>query len=182
MPKAVYHGGVGVRADQRIGESDSLAVNHAALYNAGKIFKVYLVANALRGRDDPEIVKSGLAPAEKFVALAVALKLAGRIEFKSLREAACVHLHAVVNDKVDRDARVDAPRVASKTRHGAAHGCKVNHAGHAREILQQNPARPEGDFNGSGAGGIVPGKPQNIIASYGGAVFTAEQAFQKNLY
>src|SRR6185437_13998223 len=67
----VHHRGVGIGADERVGESRTVTV----LDDAGEVLEVHLVADAGAGWDDLEAVERRLAPAQEEVALAVALEL-----------------------------------------------------------------------------------------------------------
>ena len=47
----------------------------------------------------------------------------------------------MVNDQVGGALRVDQVGVAAKIGHGVSHGSKVDHGGHAREVLQDHSGR-----------------------------------------
>ena len=73
-------------------------------------------------RHDAEVVKSLLAPAQEFVALAVALVLFLAVDPQGGRAAVGVHLHRVVDDQVAWHLRIDLPRVAAQFLHRVAQG------------------------------------------------------------
>jgi len=61
----------------------------------------------------------------------------------------------VINHEVDRYARIDFFRVASKAGHCATHGGEVNNGRNAGEVLQQDACRHERDFDLGRAGRVV---------------------------
>ena len=79
-------------------------------------------------RHDAEIVERLLAPAQEFVALAVALELHFHVELPASRAAEVIDLHRVVDHQVDRNQRIDLLRVAAQPLHRGAHGRQVDHA------------------------------------------------------
>src|SRR5215467_8312262 len=70
--EAVYHGGVRVRADQRIGKGTPRSGFTPGANDAREIFQVHLAADTRVRRHDFEILKGLLAPAKKGVALDIA--------------------------------------------------------------------------------------------------------------
>ena len=109
--------------------------------------QVDLVDDAAGGRHDAEVAECLLAPAQKLVALAVALELELGVALQGVRRAEEVHLQRVVDHQVDRDDRVDALRVAAHARHGRAHGDQVDHRRHAGEVLHDDARRFEGELD-----------------------------------
>ena len=97
-------------------------------------------------RHDEEVVECALAPAQKGVALMVPLEL--ELDVAPDREPGgeLVHLHRVVDHELDRDQRVDRLRIPALVAHGVAHRRKVDDAGDAREVLQQDARRSERDL------------------------------------
>ena len=84
--KAVHHGRVAVGADQRIGIGD-LRAGLIFFYpdRLRQIFQVHLMADAGAGRDNTEIVKRILPPAQEFITLQIAFeRLAAHIIIESL--------------------------------------------------------------------------------------------------
>ena len=97
-------------------------------------------------RHHPEVVEGLLAPAQKLVALLVALHLDGDVVLEGRRIAVLVHHYRVVDDQVHRRQRVDQGRVFTRLLHRLAHGGQVHHPGHPGEVLHQHPGRAELDF------------------------------------
>src|SRR5690606_925608 len=98
-PKPVNHGGVRVRAHQRIGISGTRAVLRHVEYDPAKVFKVDLVHDPGVRRHDPEVLERFLAPAEEGVAFLVALELDLVVQVERICRAVAVDLHGVVNDQ-----------------------------------------------------------------------------------
>ena len=97
-------------------------------------------------RDGLEALEGGLAPAQERVALLVALELLLRVDAEGVARAEDVDLHGVVDDELDRHERVDLGRVAAEVGHRVAHRGEVDHAGHAREVLQHHARGRERDL------------------------------------
>ena len=140
--EAVDHRRVAVGADQRVGISDQLAILVLARpHGLREIFEIDLVADAGARGDDLEIVERRRAPFEEFIALGIALIFERDIVAERLGRAEFVDHHAMVDDEVDRDLRVDLLRVAAKRLHRVAHRGEVDHRGDAGEILHQHARR-----------------------------------------
>ncbi|MNP56064.1 hypothetical protein D3C76_1507580 [compost metagenome] len=88
-----------------------------------------------------EIVERVLAPAQKSVALTVALHFNIHVLGERLVAGILVDHHRVVDHQVHRRQGVDTLRVASGLGHGRAHGGQVDHGRHAGEVLHQHPGR-----------------------------------------
>ena len=57
-----------------------------------------------------------------------------------------IDLHRVIDDELDRLQRIHLLRIAAQRDDAIAHRRQIHHAGHASEVLQQDPRRHEGDF------------------------------------
>ena len=95
--------------------------------------------DARRGRDDAEIAERFLAPFEELVAFHVALEFLLPVLEQRHLAAEFVDLHAVVDDQIDGDERVDFERVAAHAFHRRPHRRQVHHARHARKIPARSP-------------------------------------------
>src|SRR5258708_27652493 len=104
------------------------------------------MANAGVRRDDFEILERGLAPAEKGVALDVALKFELGVEAKGVGVAEFVDLHGVVDDQLGGEERIDARGIGAHPLDGFAPGGEVDDGGDPGEILEEHARRPEGGF------------------------------------
>ena len=141
--QAIDHRRMAVGADERI----RIGNHFAGLVLAGPhalrdMLEVDLVADARAGRHDLEIVERLAAPFEEFVALAVALIFELDILLEGARGAELVDHHAMVDDQVNRDQRIDLLRVAAELTHRVAHRREVDHRGNAGEVLHQHARRP----------------------------------------
>ncbi len=139
------------------------------------------MADAGAGRHHAEIVERARAPAQKGVALAVALIFAVDIDLEGAVRAERVDHHRVVDHQVDRRQRIDLVRVAAELGHGVAHGGEVDHRRHAGKILHQHPRRAERDL----AVAFFVVEPQrhrpNVVGGDGPAVLVPEQIFEQHL-
>ena len=180
--QAVDHGGVAVGADQRIGIGHRVAaIGRLGPHRLRQIFEIDLVADAGARRHHAEIVERARAPAQKRVALAVALIFAVDIDLEGLVRAERIDHHRMVDHEIDRRQRIDLVRVAAEMGHGVAHGGEIDHRRHAGEILHQHPRRAERDL----AVALLVVEPQrhrpNVVGGDGAAILVAKQIFQQHL-
>ena len=143
--EAVDHGGVGVGPHQ--GVAVGLAVVGGE-HHPGQVLQVDLVADAGARGHDPESVEGLLGPAQKLVALDVALILDVDVLVVGLGPARRLGDHRVVDDQLHRDQGVDLGRVPAQGLEGVAHGGQVDHAGYTGEVLHEHPLGGEGDLGG----------------------------------
>jgi hypothetical protein len=69
----------------------------------------------------------------------------------------------VVDDEIDRNERVDPPRVAAHGLHRVAHGGEIHHGRHPGEVLHQHARRVVGDL----ARGVVAALPLGDVQDIG---------------
>ncbi len=142
----VDHRRVRVRPDERVRERERAPALVARLDDAREVLEVDLVDDPGVRRDDAEVVEGRLAPAQEGVALAVPLELAlGVLEHGHAR-AELVDLHRVVDDELGGDLRIDGGGLAAEVDHRLAHCGEVDDRRDAREVLQQDARRAEGDL------------------------------------
>ena len=153
----------------------------AAEDDPGQVFEVDLVHDPRVGRHDAEIIEGVLAPAEKRVPLAVALKFQLGVGRERVRRPGLVDLHRVVDHQLDRLERIDLPGVASQPFHRVAHGRQVDDRRHAREVLQQDPAGPKRNLAVRLRLGVPGGQALDVVGRHRHPVFVAEQVFQQDL-
>jgi hypothetical protein len=125
--QAVDHRCVAVGAHQTVGQGDDLAVLLPRLYDSSQVFKVDLMNDTGSRRHNAEILESALAPAQKLVALSVALVLAFGVANEGVGRAKRIYLYGVVYDQVYRHHGVDALRVATHSFRGRAEGGQIYH-------------------------------------------------------
>ena len=145
-PSAVDHGGMRIRANQRIRERKRFAVRCRVKHDARKIFQVHLMANARIGRNDFEIVERRLSPAQESVAFDVALEFEFGVERERHVGTRLVHLHRVVDHKFGGEQGIHFLRIAAQFADGFAHGGQIDDGRHAGEVLQKDARRHEGNF------------------------------------
>jgi hypothetical protein len=131
-------------------------------------------------RHDLEVAEALLAPAEEGVALAVAGELQVLVGQKGIGVAEVIDLHAVVDDQLGRQERVDARGVAFHPLHGVAHGGKVDDGGYAGEVLQQHASGHEGDFLARPGVRVPAGQSGDVLRADSQAVLGAQEVFQKH--
>ena len=146
----------------------------------GEELEVDLVHDADARRDDAEVVERFLAPAEKLVALAVALKLEIDVDRERIVGGKAIDLHRVIDHQIDGDQRVDFLRIAAEPLHGAAHGGQIDDAGHAGEILQHDAGGFEGDFDFGGRGSVPSGEVAHVLLGDFVAVAVAQERFEQD--
>ena len=148
--EAIDHGRMAIGADQRVGEGDFDRLTVALLFRRpdglGEIFEVDLVANAGAGRHDAKVGEPLLAPFQEPITLLVLFVLAGHVLAERFAGAEIVDHDRMVDDKIDRNKRIDLIRIAVQRDHGVAHCGEIDHRRHAREVLHQHARRAEGDL------------------------------------
>ncbi len=172
----IYHGGVGIGADHGIGIGFEAVTKRHGANDAREIFEIDLVADASVWRNDFEILESGLAPAEKGVALDVALKFQLGVKAKSIGVAEFVDLHGMVDDQLGGKERIDARGIAAHALDRLAHGGEIDDGGDAGEILQQDARGHEGDFFLRGVGSPA-GEGANVLGANEAAIFATQEIF-----
>ena len=168
-----------IGADDRIGISlPKVAVLYCA-DDACQVFEVYLVTDSGVRWNDFEVLKRGLAPAQKSIALDVALEFQFRVQSEGVDVAEIVHLHGMVDDQFRWEKRVDALGIAAHFYERLAHRGQIHDGRHAREVLQQDAGRHECNFFFRSAG---PPTRQglNIFWVDKAAIFEAKQIFKEN--
>ena len=130
--------------------------------------------------DDAEVVERLLAPLEELVAFGVAVEVELVVDGQALGGAEVVDLHGVVDDEVAGDERVDLGRVAAELDDGVTHGCEVHDAGDAGEVLQNNAAGEEGDFDFADVFGVVVADGLHVFCGDGMAVEVAECGLEQD--
>ncbi len=99
------------------------------------------------GRNHAKVLECLLTPAEKFVALAIALEFVFDVFRKGVRRAEAIDLHRMVDHQVDGYERIDFPRIAAQPMHCVAHGGQIDHRRHAGKILEHYPGGLERHFH-----------------------------------
>ena len=180
--EAVYHRGMGIGSDERIGAG---GFNPVLIYppdHFPEVFKIDLVADAGRRRDHFKISESFLPPVEEFVPLAVALELLARVHGEGFRRAVSVHLHAVVYDQVDGKLGIYLLRVPAQPGQGVAERRQVRQRRHPGKILHEHARRHERDFGPWGGFRIIAGEVQNVFGRDLQSVLGAQRAFEQYFY
>ncbi|MND95340.1 hypothetical protein D3C80_875940 [compost metagenome] len=178
--EAVDHGGVGVGADQGVGEGVGAAVLVLGPDGAAQVFQVDLVADAGARRHHAEVVEGALAPAQERITLAIALHFNVDVLLEGAAAGELVDHHRVVDHQVHRRQRVDPLRIAAGLGHRRAHRGQVDHRRYAGEVLHQHPRRAVLDF-AVGATLLEPrGQCLEVGAGDGFFVLPAQQVFQQD--
>ena len=180
----VDHRRMAVGADERIGISDLLGAPdfRRAPDPARDIFQIDLVADARPRRHHLEIVERALAPFEEFVALDVALIFQSDVLLERHRRAEGVDHHAVIDDEVDGNERIDLLRIAAEPCHRITHRRQIDDRGHAGEILHQHPRRAILDLLLRRAETAIRTKVLISSTRDRHAVLEAQQIFEQHLH
>ena len=146
--EAVDHRRVRVGADERVGVGQRRPRGVIDEHDSRQILEVDLVHDPGVGRHDLEVVKRALAPAQKRVALLVALELELGVALERVGRAEHVDLDRVVDHQLGRDERVDLVRVAAERAHRVAHRREIDDRRHAGEVLHDHAGGRERDLGG----------------------------------
>ena len=180
---AVDHRCVAVGAYQcvRIGEGSGAASVGFRQDDMREILQVDLVDDAGRRRHDPKTVQGLLPPAQKLIALAVALEFELRVLCECGTRSETIDLNGVVDDEVDRDQWVDGGGVTTQLVNRVAHSCQIDDGGYARKILKDNACGFERNLRGLGEIGAPKGDVLNVLGGDAEPVLSAQGGFQKEL-
>ncbi len=179
--EAVDHRCMRVRADNGVGVGAACTVAVAVKDDPAQVFEVYLVHDTRVWRDDAEILKRRLSPAQEGVSLLVALKLDFVIQVEGVRSTVVVDLHRMIDDQFSGRQRVDPVCGPAELDDGVAHGSQVNNCRYAREVLQDHATRRERNFCIRVGRGIPVRKREDVVTSDVATVFVSQQVFQQYL-
>ena len=171
---AIHHRGMRVGANERVRIEETVLLPHPA----GQILEVDLVHDAVAGGHDPDTGKRLLAPLEKREALTVASIFKLQVAGERVGRAPDIDLHLMVHDKVDRNHRLDARRIAAQPARSRAHRGKVVERRKSREVLQQNACDHERDFHAARRVGLPRGKAFHVFFRHALAVAIAQQRLE----
>ena len=145
------------------------------------MLEIDLMTNAGARRHHAEIVERPLPPAEKRIALAVALHLDAHIVGQGRAAAEAVDLDRMIDHQIGGHQRIDPLGIAAQRRHGIAHRRQIDDRGHTGEILHQHPRRAIGDLALDAAFRQPPDKRLDVVDANRGAVLEAQQVLEQNL-
>ena len=128
-----------------------------------------------------EVAERLLAPSEERVSFAVTLVLEVGVLLEGVGSAEEVDLHRVIDDQLDRLQRVDPDRVTAEADDRVAHRGEVHDARHAREVLEQDARRREGDLL---VGACLAAAPRregaDVVGLHEGAVLVTKQVLEQD--
>ena len=125
-----------VVANKGVGIGQRAAVCLARPHHACEALDVDLVDDAAVGRHHAQIAEGALAPGEKGKAFAVARVFDLDVTLRRVGAAADVGDQRMIDDEIDRDARIDRLRVAAGGGHCVAQRRQIDHYRHAQHVLQ----------------------------------------------
>src|SRR5262249_37371113 len=147
--------------------------------HACQVFKIHLVTNTGVRRNDLKVLERRLSPAEKRVALDVALEFQFRVEAESVWAAERIHLYGVVDHQFGGKEWIDALGIAAHPLQRFSHRGEIDHCGNAGEILQQDARGHECDFFLCRTGSPT-GESLDVFGMDEAVVLKAKQILQKN--
>ena len=132
--------------EQRVGERQQPPVDLTYFDDPCKVFEVHLMHDAGVRWNDLKILKGALAPTQEGIPLPVPLELHLGVSQHRGRSSEFVDLNGVVDHQLGRKQRIDADRVPAERMHRLAHCGEIDDRRHPGEVLEEDAARPEGDF------------------------------------
>ncbi|MNC04325.1 hypothetical protein D3C75_517620 [compost metagenome] len=97
-------------------------------------------------RNGAEVVECRLRPAQEAVALLIAFKFDIHIIFKCIGCAECINHDGMVNNKINRNERIDLLRISAGLLDGIAHSRQIDYHRDTGEILQHDSRRDKRNF------------------------------------
>ncbi len=133
--EAVRHRRVTIHTDHCVRTRNRRSVGRVQRrYDGSKHFEINLVQNAVTGRDDAKTLECILRPAHERIAFAVAAKFECKILIDGIRNAGNIDDRRVIDDQVDRNARIDVARLSTQIAHRRTHGREIGSERDARGI------------------------------------------------
>jgi hypothetical protein len=176
----VDHGGVRIGPNQRIGKENGFGALLFRTHHLGEEFQIHLVNDSGSRRNHPEIRKSLLAPTQKLITLAIALKFNFRVPFERNPLAEHIHLYGVVDHQIDGNKRIDAFRIASQAFHRRAHRREIDDGRNTCKILQDCSRRLKWDITGRRSARIPGSERDDVLFLHPSAAAVAQKIFQKD--
>jgi hypothetical protein len=87
----------------------------------------------------------------------------------------------MVDDEVHRLERIDLRGTAAESGERVAHRGEVHHAGHAGEVLQEDPRGAEGDLLVHGLLHIPGGECLDVVGLHECAILVSQQVLEEHL-
>ena len=184
--ESVDHRRVRVGADERVRVQPRQlawvrAVRILLEHDPRQVLEVDLVDDPRVRRDDRELVERPLPPAQKGVALLVALELALGVEAEGVARAERVDLHRVVDHELGRRQRVDLRGIAPHLCDRVAHRRQVDDRGHAGEVLHQHARGRERDLLARLRLRIPARERLDVLPGDGAVALGAQQVLEQHL-
>ena len=120
--KAVYHGCVRIRPNQCIRKIYAVFFENSLR----KVLKVDLMNDSDAGRHHAKPIERLRSPLQKPIPLAISLKFDLHVSKVRLFAAGIVHLHRMIDNKINRNQRFDHTRVLSKSFNRRTHRSQIN--------------------------------------------------------
>jgi hypothetical protein len=172
---------VRVGTDQRIRVGQRAAVRLLPEDHARQILEVDLVDDAGVRRDDTEVLKCFLTPAQERVAFLVPPEFERGIEIGGVALGVMVHLHGMVDDQLDRLERIHLARVTSEPDDAVPHRREIDHRRNAGEVLEQHAGGREGDLALRLGGHVPPGHRFDVLRIHEPPVFATDEILEQDL-
>ena len=179
--QAIDHRRVRVGPHQRVGVRHGSTVDRRAAHNARQVLEIDLVDDPGVGRDDPKVLERVLSPPQERIPLEIPGELEVGIQLQRVRTAKMIDLDRMVDDELDRLQRIDAARIATQSQHTIPHRREIDQRRHAREILQQDAGRREGDLMCRRTGRVPAGHDRDVVRADGSAVLVPQQILEQDL-
>jgi hypothetical protein len=175
--QSVDHHGVAVGPDEGVGVGD---VPLPLEDDAGEVLQVDLVADPRVGRNDAEVTERVLPPPEEGIPLPVPVELELRVRREGLRRGELIDDDRVVDDEIRRGERVDLVGVSAHLGQRLAHRGEVDDGRDAREVLEEDARRAEGDLAVGRPLHVARGERLDVLLLYGSAVLVPEQVLEED--
>ncbi len=174
--QAVDHRGVAVRAHQAVGVRDAVFRQH----DIREVFEIDLVDDSRRWRDDSEVVKRLLSPAEKLVAFLVAFEFLVDVEGQRAVRGELIDLHGVINDQVARHQRIDLLRFAAHADHRRPQCGQIDDGRNAGKVLQHDAAGFKRQLGFLHVGRVPGREVRDVVLRHDEIINVPQQRFEEH--
>ena len=130
---------------------------------------------------DAEVVEGLLPPAQEFVALLVAGKLAFGIQFQSSPQTVVVHLHRVIDYQIHGNLRIHFFWIATQFGHGIPHRRQIYDGGNPGKVLHHDASRFEWNLFAPGRIRTPAGNSLHVVPGYLEAIALPQSRLEQHL-
>ena len=176
----VHHRGVRIGAHKRVGKRAHFAIGDLAEHHPREVLDIHLMHDPGVRRHDAEIPERVLPPPQEGIPLPVSPELELCVQLKRVAAAEVIHLNRVIDDELDGLQRIDAIGIAAEANHAVAHRGKIDDAGDAGEVLEEDTRGRKRNLLLELRAWLPGGERLDVLRLHEARVFVAQQILEKD--